>query len=681
MAIIKLNRSILSLSQHVVTLILLVLFLNVTSAPASGTNSSLNKSELYRSLAEGKSFLDKGDYYNAATKLTEAYDKLPLLGDYALLWRARAFEGKGDFDKALGDLKSIREKFKESPLIKKTRIKEIDISKKIHSAGLENLFDAFTRDYPSDFSIKYDYAIYLKETGETEKAKKLFREIYSSSTSFSKSAFAELSRSDLTLDDLLKRAKNLNNAWLFDEAERQFRDALRELEGRPVTEGKKQKSSTVKLKSENEISEVRSSIKEGLAYSVFRQKRYREASELYKELNNPYWRARSLLRAGDIASFESELAETIKTGDKKTASLLVAYGTKKRRAGDIDSALKIYRDVSVKYPSSKEEALWAAGWTHYLTKNFKNAQEVFSQLYLSYGDPKYLYWKNRCIEISDSAEPAKASSVKKETQSYNFYSFLSLIRSRQKPSAIGKNPAGISLTSSLSERVEVLIALNLKQEAISELIQMTKKNPGQNELIYISSQLKGLDNYKVAINSIAKIPYNDALHELFYPFGFWSSVQEASKKNDIDPLLILAVMREESRFDPEARSIAGAMGLMQLMPQTASRLSKNSRVSFRNTPDLYDAKTNIMLGSYYLRHLVKTFGSIPIALAAYNAGEDIVKEWLKNGNYSTIDAFIEDIPYNETQNYVKKVLTSYFEYMRADGNMDLSAIQKNIGDL
>ncbi|HCL80849.1 MAG TPA: hypothetical protein DHW81_01010 [Nitrospiraceae bacterium] len=158
-------------------------------------------------------------------------------------------------------------------------------------------------------------------------------------------------------------------------------------------------------------------------------------------------------------------------------------------------------------------------------------------------------------------------------------------------------------------------------------------------------------------------------------------MEEASGKNNIDPLLVLSVMREESRFDTEARSIAGALGLMQLMPATAQRLDRHVKLNIKHTAQLHDARTNILIGSYYLKQLLKTFNSAPAAIAAYNAGEDAVKEWLRKNTYSTIDEFIEDIPYDETRNYVKRVLTTYFEYMRAIKDTDISTVKKHIGAL
>jgi len=124
-------------------------------------------------------------------------------------------------------------------------------------------------------------------------------------------------------------------------------------------------------------------------------------------------------------------------------------------------------------------------------------------------------------------------------------------------------------------------------------------------------------------------------------------------------------MREESRFDHAAKSPAGAYGLMQLMPQTAYRLDRSLHLGVTRPSQLTDAGTNIALGTFYLKKLSDEFASLPLALAAYNAGELAVRSWQNRFAYRSADEFIEDIPYAETRNYVKKVLTSYFQYRRA----------------
>lgn len=614
-------------------------------------------------LLNGKNSLDKGDYESAISQLTTAYEKLPVLGDYALLWRARAYEDKGDMDRATADLRTIKERFKDSPLIKNVRIKEIELAKKKNDGNLTKLLEGFVKDYPSELNMKYAYASLLKENNETKKAKRIFKEIYVSVSPLSKSALNELSPSDITTEDLIKRGDNLNRAWLFGEAEKCLREALQKDNG-----------------------QMRTDILEKLAYSIFRQKRYREAAELYKEVNNRYWRARSVFRTGDMETFESELQELIKTGDKRVAYVLIAYGSKQRRDGNVEKALEIFNNTLSKYPSEKEEVVWAKGWTYYLSGDYKNASEAFSQLYQTYGGSKYLYWKNKCAEKTEG-DALKASLHKKNIPHRDYYGFLSMLKNNSEAKELNEKinvrdtlPATRHV-SRASDRVDLLIRLGLNNEAVSELMYLTKKNPDHDKLVYISSQLKNLGNYKMAVNLVTKVQYSEDLHELFYPMAFQHEVEEASRKNGIDPLLVISVMREESRFDTDARSIAGALGLMQLMPSTAHRFDRHVKIVLKNPGQLHDARTNILIGSYYLKHLIKTFNSIPIAIAAYNAGEEAVREWLKKGSYTTVDEFIEDIPYDETRNYVKRVLTTYFEYMRASRDVDISLTRKYIGDL
>lgn len=650
-------------------------------------------------LLSGKNSLDKGDHENAISQLTTAYEKLPVLGDYALLWRAKAYEDSGDIDRAIADLRTVKERFKDSPLIKNVRIKEIELLKQRSevrsqkSDEIRKLFEEFLKDYPSELNMKYAYASLLKGNGETEKAKRIFKDIYVSVSPLSKSALHELSPSDITTEDLIKRGENLNKAWMFGEAEKCLKEALK-------------KESAEELKTQ---------ILERLAYSIFRQKRYREASELYKEINNRYWRARSLFRADDMGTFESELQELIKTGDKRVASVLIAYGSKQRRDGNIERALEIFNNTLSNYPSEKEEILWAKGWTYYMRGDCKNAAEVFSYLNQTYGGSRYIYWKNKCAEKIALSSSLIAHSKDKKTMSHepsamshiiphrDYYGFLSLLKSSPGKNVIARSdsdeaiykdeiprparndrldqPTSTRHVSRASERVDILIRLGLNNEAISELTHLTKKNLDHDRLIYVSSQLKNLGNYKMSVNLVTKIQYSKDLHDLFYPMVFQQEVEEASRRNGIDPLLIMSVMREESRFDADARSIAGALGLMQIMPSTAHKFDKHVKIALKNAGQLHDAKTNILIGSYYLKHLIKTFNSIPLAIAAYNAGEEAVKEWLKRGNYTTVDEFIEDIPYDETRNYVKRVLTTYFEYIRASMDTDIYAAKKYIGNL
>ncbi len=608
-------------------------------------------------LASGKESLDKGDYESAAVLLTRAYEQLPLLGDYALLWRAKAYASRGDIERALADLKTVKEKYPDSPLMKKLRRKEIELRQRNNDPLFVQLVRDFVRDFPSETDMKYLYAQLLKKNHEKETATKIFKEIFVSVSPLSKGALGELSPSDVTAEDMMKRGKNLNAAWLFKDAEECFREALRKNSG-----------------------ELRSEILEGLAYSLFNQKRYKESAELYKKIHSLYWRSRSLLRAGDMKTFESELQALMKSSDKRIAEVLVNYGSRKRREGDSKEALRIFAHVMARHPSAKEEALWATAWTYFLSREYEKAYTTFSRLYETFGDSRYLYWKVRSSDITGRSKKQGEQLYKNGVNYRDFYAFLSILRDDKRvPPVI--TSARKPLSVPFSERVDILTTLGLTAEATEELLYRSKRpNTSPDELVYISSYLNKLGDYRAALSLLGRVPYAESLHELFYPLAYAMEVEKAAEQNGIDPLLILSVIREESRFGHDARSIAGACGLMQLMPRTADKLCKSMNIPLVAPQKLYDAETNILLGARYLRNLLKTYNSIPEALAAYNAGENIVNNWLNNATYISVDEFIEDIPYRETRNYVKRVMTTYFEYLRASQGVDVQRIRSDLGN-
>jgi soluble lytic murein transglycosylase len=122
-------------------------------------------------------------------------------------------------------------------------------------------------------------------------------------------------------------------------------------------------------------------------------------------------------------------------------------------------------------------------------------------------------------------------------------------------------------------------------------------------------------------------------------------------------------MREESTYEPRAESPAGALGLMQIIPPTAERIATSLGVAPLALESLFDPKTNIRFGTYYLKDLLHRFdGSSALAIAAYNAGPEAVNEWRTRDGALRQDAFVESVPYGETRRYLRRVLRSYRVY-------------------
>jgi soluble lytic murein transglycosylase len=145
-----------------------------------------------------------------------------------------------------------------------------------------------------------------------------------------------------------------------------------------------------------------------------------------------------------------------------------------------------------------------------------------------------------------------------------------------------------------------------------------------------------------------------AVANLLFPVRYWHQILENSKNTD--PVLVKALIRQESAFNPMARSRARAAGLMQLIYPTA----KNFGV--KQPKELLDPNANIHAGSEFLAQLINEFGSVELALAAYNAGPGAVRQWQKRYQTKNIDLFVEMIPYTETREYVRLVRRNYKIY-------------------
>jgi soluble lytic murein transglycosylase len=170
---------------------------------------------------------------------------------------------------------------------------------------------------------------------------------------------------------------------------------------------------------------------------------------------------------------------------------------------------------------------------------------------------------------------------------------------------------------------------------------------------------------RMSANPDSQVRFADTLAYL-YPLAHARRVQELASDVDLDPLLIHAVMREESHLKPRLVSGAGAVGLMQIMPATGAWIAARTGFDGYDDESLYDRDVNLELGTRYLDYLWDEFGGNLIhVLAAYNGGPASVKRWLANSDGSKdVDVFIETLPFEETRNYIKKVLGAYGNYIQ-----------------
>lgn len=150
-----------------------------------------------------------------------------------------------------------------------------------------------------------------------------------------------------------------------------------------------------------------------------------------------------------------------------------------------------------------------------------------------------------------------------------------------------------------------------------------------------------------------------------YPITYSEYVYKYAEEYDVDPILIFAIIKAESNFNPNVVSSSNAIGLMQLMDTTAEEIANKLQINFMKRASLYNPELNIQLGTKYFSNLMKEYnGNQLLALTAYNAGIGNVKKWIEQGIIKEDGSDIENIPFKETNNYVRKIVRDYKIYIK-----------------
>jgi len=154
---------------------------------------------------------------------------------------------------------------------------------------------------------------------------------------------------------------------------------------------------------------------------------------------------------------------------------------------------------------------------------------------------------------------------------------------------------------------------------------------------------------------------------IIFPLAYWDSIRKYAVEYNLDPYLAAALIQQESTFVPTIKSYANAWGLTQLRPGTARQYAMQLKMGY--TPKmLTDPEANLRIGMAYFAAKIKEFGQVHLALASYNAGERPVHRWANERPDLPLDEFIDDIPYPQTNNYVKKLLSTAEDYRRLYGS-------------
>jgi soluble lytic murein transglycosylase len=577
-----------------------------------------------------------------------------IINDFAILWRAQSYAQQGKTEEALSDIRTIKKRYRKTAAFRNALRLELEISGKNREERSEvmSLFESYLTLYPRDREVRYEYAGVMRDYGYIYDAFQMFKKLYIQADDFSEEAALEFDTDVLQYEEFLKRGNALLKKWEFIKAETEFKKAL-------------------ELAPESHMEEL----KEKIAYCTFRQKNYEKAARLYSEVNDRYMEAVSHLRSGNRKSFIRAIDQLRAMKDPRMGVLLIALANEKRRSGDYYNAITTLNNAIESSPF-KEDILWQIGWTQYSMGNHLEAESIFNDLNDEYRSNRYVYWMLRSRE---RMAQQVTDDFRKLCEENDYYGFLACLKTGMNIRKIDATFDTVHANSPLLKRFGVLKKLGFKEEALFELNRLIRSLRKPSQIMLYSKKLQEIGEYKKAISVATMVPYSDRVHDLVYPVAYWDVIKDISRRFSIDPVYILSIAREESRLDPEARSVAGALGLMQLMPSTAERICRKIKCALQEEDPFFDVETNITVGSFYLKTLLDRFRSIPVATAAYNAGENAVKRWMDIHKDSEPDEFIEEIPYPETRRYVKKVLTTFFQYSRyIERPENSNSLQRNI---
>jgi soluble lytic murein transglycosylase len=366
-------------------------------------------------------------------------------------------------------------------------------------------------------------------------------------------------------------------------------------------------------------------------------------------------------------------------------------------ADDDAGADGVFRDIYERYPTSRhaQRAGWKVGWSAYRQGRFDEAIRAFetsaARFPRSDYRPSWIYWAGRAHDRLGNTGTANARYGLVVTDYQNsYYGRLAARQLLERRAALPSGGRADSLARAAAadeapaaplpptgEVIRALIADEMYDDALNEL-QYAQRAWGDSPAIQATMGLvysrqgdlrRGINAMKRAYPQYIAAGGEDLPVEMLkvlFPVAYWDVIARYSNAHGLDPYLIAALVAQESTFDPEIRSHANAVGLMQILPSTGRRYARRLKLRFKPAM-LTRPEMNVRLGTAIFSDLVEKLGGAHFALASYNAGESAVARWRAERPGIEREEFIDDIPYPETQNYVKKIIGTAEDYRRLYG--------------
>lgn len=652
-------------------------------------------------------WLKESSPLEAIPLLQASLPDFPILRDYLTFWMGQAYADADLGKEAAEAFQQFSEHFSDSLLRADALYAGGDVLAKLGDceAALSMWSQALSikSDHPKSANAFFQMGLCSAQMGQREKAIEIFRELWWKFPLAPERVQAEswLRREVGSLflpspEERFKRSMALYNGGALEESVQEFQHITSLSPPGP------------------QLFQVQYT----LAMALVRLKRYDQAEAILTSLSRSsssrrddawVWLGRVYLRQGkgpELEALVGALSIEKVTGDQQSL-LLTFYGIwLEDHARWLEAGKAYKRAAAVAHTLTQRlDALWRVGWIHYQQKQFIEAIEMFQEIIQAVGTPQTdsslhaasqaFYWLARAQEHLGQMEPAR-EGLKNLSQDYPFTYYGQLAEIRLGPTEFStkqwavlastdmmnvETPARLQQDIHYQKTLE-LRTLRLYKEAVQELEAAFARFGGDSQafpqLVSLASEVGAYDvGIRLSIRHFGGTLRNGQLHSSSaawlgaFPMGYQSVIQSFAPKH-VDPFLVAGLIREESLYSARVVSPVGAIGLMQLMPETAQKVGRQLGLqdSDSDRKGLDEPNRNIQLGTYYLGQLLNEFkGNIIYAVAAYNAGPQAVKRWIGQNGHRDPDEFIELIGYRETRGYVKRVLGSYRIYRTLFGDV------------
>jgi soluble lytic murein transglycosylase len=642
-------------------------------------------------------YLDR-DFVKAVDPLSRAKPHAGDIGDYVAYYLAASYQQSGRLPEAVATLSTFDETFPQSLLVRDAHV--LYANALLADNRAKDAVVLLERDRePIRADLELALGRAYAAAGDPPKAVAVLRHLYFTMPLSFEASAAQPDLQGLsatpgiappTFAERRSRAETLARAKRYPEAADAYRDLLRDA-------------------SAND----KPAMQLALAEALHHQEQNRDAKQLLDSLptTSPDIAAQKLFDIGEMQRASNDDDGFLRTVDqiRQTAptsswleQALLYAGNIYLLRHDYDKAIDCYREIQTRFPQGPRApyANWKASWLSLRQGRASDAKNGFEQQIALYPSSNEvvaaLYWRGRLAE-EDGDQPMAAAFYQKINERFRNYYYGPIARERTSKLNIGADPPHYAILDHVPpisgmpdvksdpppeddlrvEKARLLENGGLLDFSVRELKAAAEEQKGSWAPAEIARMYQDAGRYDIAVETMKRaIPSYFAVDltalprsywEELFPKPYWPDLKKFSSANGLDPYMVASLIRQESEFNPNAVSNKSALGLMQLLPRVGKGVAKQEKLKHFAPQQLFTPAVNLQLGTRYFRAMVDQFGGFEYALAAYNAGDDRVRDWQAAGKYRDIQEFVESIPFTETREYVQAIMRNANVYRQLYG--------------